>query len=180
MNFLPIFVGIEGKLTSITVDNATYNDVAIKSIRDSISATRSLSLRGNLFHVRCCAHILNLLVQDGVKEISGIIENVRDSVKFISASETRLKLFSELAKTYKLPNKRLILDCTTRWNATYQMLATTLEFRAVITNHCHFCFMSKFHWLSYIFPLIAGFPQICSKGQCIHELAIRRRLGQGR
>ena len=134
MHVISIFVGIESKLMSITVDNASYNDVAIKSIQDSISMTRTLPLKGQLFHIRCCAHILNLLVQDGVKEISGIIENVRDSVKFISASESRLKVFSDIANQLKLPKKRLILDCTTRWNAAYQMLTTALEYRKVITT----------------------------------------------
>ena len=128
--------GVNSKVWSISVDNASYNDVAVRTLQDSVENLRKLPLGGKMFHVRCCAHILNLLVQDGVKEISEIIENVRESVKFISASESRLKTFSEIAKTFQLPNKRLILDCSTRWNATYQMLATALEFRRVIT-HCN-------------------------------------------
>ena len=123
--------GIEGKVASITVDNASYNDVAVRNLEDSLQLHRSLPLNGRLFHVRCCAHILNLLVQDGISEIGDIIESVRDSVKYISASITRLKLFSELAKQQGLGSKRLILDCTTRWNATYQMLSTALEYRKV-------------------------------------------------
>ena len=46
------------------MDNASYNDLAVKSLQDSISVGRKLPLNGELFHVRCCAHILNLLVQD--------------------------------------------------------------------------------------------------------------------
>ena len=125
------FVGIESKIATITVDNASYNDLAVRSLQDMVSLRRTLPLNGQLFHVRCCAHILNLLVQDGVKEIYDIIENVRDSVKYISASESRIKQFSEIAKQLEKPSKRLILDCTTRWNATYQMLSTALEFRDV-------------------------------------------------
>ena len=103
----------------------------MKTLQDSIEMTRKLPLEGKIFHVRCCAHILNLLVQDGIKEISDIIENVRESVKYITASESRLLLFSDIAKTLKCSNKKLVLDCTTRWNATYQMLSTALEFRLV-------------------------------------------------
>ena len=82
--------GIEGKVSTITVDNAAYNDLAVKMLQDSLSFHKSFPLKGQLFHVRCCAHILNLLVQDGLSEIQHIIENVRESVKYISASTQRL------------------------------------------------------------------------------------------
>ena len=83
---------------------------------------------------RCCAHILNLLVQDGISEIGDIIESVRDSVKYLTASITRMQQFAEIAKMRHLSGKKLVLDCTTRWNATYLMLSTALEFREVIYN----------------------------------------------
>ena len=127
-----ILQGIEGKVVTVTVDNASYNDLAVRTLADSLQAHRSLPLGGKLLHVRCCAHILNLLVQDGIDEISDIIESVRDSVKYISASITRLKLFAELAKQCGCGSKRLILDCTTRWNATYMMLSVALEYRQVL------------------------------------------------
>ena len=130
-SFISILQGIEGKVASITVDNASYNDLAVRNLEESLQQHRKLPLNGKLFHVRCCAHILNLLVQDGISEIGDIIESVRDSVKYISSSIPRLKLFSELAKQQGLGSKRLILDCATRWNATYQMLSTALEYRKV-------------------------------------------------
>ena len=103
--------GIEGKVSTITVDNATYNDLAVKMLQDSLSFHKSFPLKGQLFHVRCCAHILNLLVQDGLFEIQHIIENVRESVKYINPSIQRLTMFSYIIKQLQLPNKRLILDC---------------------------------------------------------------------
>ena len=57
--------GIEGKVSTITVDNVAYNDLAVKILQDSLSFHKNFPLKGQLFHVRCCAHILNLLVQDG-------------------------------------------------------------------------------------------------------------------
>ena len=126
-----ILQGIEGKVVTVTVDNASYNDVALKNLAESLQVQRKLPLRGKLFHVRCCAHILNLLVQEGISEIGSIIENVRNSVKYISASINRMRLFAELAKQCGCGSKKLILDCATRWNATYMMLATALEFKQV-------------------------------------------------
>nr|GLL16340.1 zinc finger BED domain-containing protein RICESLEEPER 2-like [Ipomoea trifida] len=84
--------GIKEKVWTITVDNASYNDLALRLLNDSLSFHTTLPLDGKLFHVRCCAHILNILVQDGLSEIKSIIENVRDSVKYISASPQRLHI----------------------------------------------------------------------------------------
>ena len=84
---------------------------------------------GKIFHVWCCAHIVNLLVQDGLSEIETVIENVRESVKYLIALEARLIKFGEIAKQLQSPFKKLILDVPTCWNATYAMLAIALEFR---------------------------------------------------
>ncbi|XP_073062862.1 zinc finger BED domain-containing protein RICESLEEPER 2-like isoform X2 [Primulina eburnea] len=127
--------GIENKVWTVTVDNAAYNDVAIRSLKENLSYKNSLPLSGKLFHVRCCAHILNILVQDGLSEIQNIISNVRDTVKHISASEHRIKIFSEIAKQLQLSSKKLILDCCTRWNSTYFMLSTALEFKDVFPRY---------------------------------------------
>jgi hypothetical protein len=49
----------------------------------------TLMLDGQLFHMRCCAHILNLIAQDGLSVIGGGIEKVRDSVSFWTATPKR-------------------------------------------------------------------------------------------
>ncbi|KAG8651872.1 hypothetical protein MANES_06G032851v8 [Manihot esculenta] len=127
--------GIEDKVWTISVDNASYNDVAVRMLKDNLAYKNSLALHGKLFHVRCCAHILNLLVQDGLSEIADIIKNVRESVKHLVASESRRLIFSEIAKQLKLPSKKLLLDCGTRWNATYFMLSAALEFKDVFLRY---------------------------------------------
>ncbi|XP_075669822.1 zinc finger BED domain-containing protein RICESLEEPER 1-like [Castanea sativa] len=112
--------GHENKVCIITLDNANNNDATVKILKDAIK--RKLMLGGKIFHVRCCAHIINLLLQDGLSEIETVIENVRESVKYLIASEACLIKFGEIAKQLQLPSKKLILDCPTRWNATYAML----------------------------------------------------------
>ncbi|KAM3757589.1 hypothetical protein ACB098_02G200400 [Castanea mollissima] len=117
------------KVCTITLDNANNNDAAVRILKDVIKW--KLMLGGKIFHVCCCAHIINLLVQDGLSEIETVIENVRESVKYLIASKARLIKFSEIAKQLQLLSKKLILDCPTCWNATYAMLVATLEFREV-------------------------------------------------
>ncbi|CAN0862810.1 Zinc finger BED domain-containing protein RICESLEEPER 2 [Linum grandiflorum] len=89
---------VDRKIWSITLDNASYNDVAVKHLKDTLLYLTKLPLGGDLFHVRCCAHIINIMVQYGLKEIEGTIQYVRESVKYVGASEIRVNLFSEIAK----------------------------------------------------------------------------------
>ncbi|XP_050907573.1 zinc finger BED domain-containing protein RICESLEEPER 2-like [Lathyrus oleraceus] len=90
--------GIENKIFSVSVDNAHYNDRCLKELKVLILRHQKLVLDGKLFHVHCCAHILNLLVQDGIGKIAKIVEDVRESVKFINQSEARLQIFSQIVQ----------------------------------------------------------------------------------
>ncbi|KAL8524751.1 hypothetical protein ACS0TY_014385 [Phlomoides rotata] len=114
--------GIEHKVFTISVDNASNNDAALRIAKTTFSKSRKLPLDGKLFHVRCTAHILNLIVQDGLSEIKSIIEDVKNSVRFVNQSESRLKKFSDVVHHLGIKVKRLIIDCPTRWNSTYEML----------------------------------------------------------
>ncbi|XP_075675234.1 zinc finger BED domain-containing protein RICESLEEPER 1-like [Castanea sativa] len=125
--------GLENKVCTITLDNANNNDAAVRILKDVIK--RKLMLGGKIFHVRCYAHIINLLIQDGLSKIEMVIENVYESVKYLIVSETRLIKFGEIAKQLQLPSKKLILDCPTHWNAKYAMLVAALEFREVFPRY---------------------------------------------
>ncbi|CDP03495.1 unnamed protein product [Coffea canephora] len=127
--------GIENKVSTITVDNASYNDVCIRRVKEDFSLRKRLSIGGKIFHVRCCAHILNLLVQDGLNQIVDVIDVVREGIKYLKNSESHLNEFAKIKKQLQLPSKKLILDCPTRWNSTYLMLASALEFRDVFPRH---------------------------------------------
>ncbi|CAL1355290.1 unnamed protein product [Linum trigynum] len=103
----------------------------VKNLKGILSYQGALPLGGEIFHIRCCAHILNILVQDGLKEIQDIVTDVRESVKHIAASEIRITTFRDIAKKLQSPAKKLVLDCSTRWNSTYHMMSTALELKDV-------------------------------------------------
>lgn len=44
---------------------------------------------GSHLHIRCMAHIVNLIVQDGTKEANVSIERVRQAVRYIRQSPAR-------------------------------------------------------------------------------------------
>lgn len=88
-----------------------------------------------MFHVRCCAHILNLLVQDGLSTIKDIIFNIRESVKYINHNDARLKAFCDVVEQKRLKERKLVIDCPTRWNSTFNMLSTALKFKTAFASY---------------------------------------------
>ncbi|KAK8918295.1 hypothetical protein KSP39_PZI021901 [Platanthera zijinensis] len=140
--------GIQKKVMSITLDNASANDLAAKHLQQSLANSNHLYLGGKLFHIRCCAHILNILVQEGLKEISLLINIVREAVGYIKKSPARLKLFAESAKLLGISTSRgLSSDVKTRWNSTYYMLDSAFHYRYVIHH-----FFRKDKGLVWDFP----------------------------
>ncbi|KAE8661807.1 Scarecrow-like protein 28 [Hibiscus syriacus] len=82
--------------------------------------------------MRCCAHILNLIVQDGLSVIGDGIERIKDSVYFWSATQKRIEKFEEAARHLTIDcSKQLSLDCKTRWNSTYLMLSVAIVYKDV-------------------------------------------------
>ncbi|XP_074346882.1 zinc finger BED domain-containing protein RICESLEEPER 2-like [Apium graveolens] len=122
-------LGIIDKIGTLTVDNVAANDVALRYLKQTFSFRRVLSIEGKMFHARCCAHILNLCVQDGLEPTKEIVDKVRDGVKYIAASESRRIKFAEISMSLGLKCKKLILDVSTRWNSTYNMMSCAIEFR---------------------------------------------------
>ena len=58
--------GIENKIFTVSMDNNSYNDVCLRILKEDLSRNRKLACGGKMFQVRCCPHILNLPVQDGI------------------------------------------------------------------------------------------------------------------
>nr|GEV21953.1 zinc finger BED domain-containing protein RICESLEEPER 2-like [Tanacetum cinerariifolium] len=85
---------------------------------------------GKFLHVRCGAHVLNLIVQAGLKVIEGSIEKVRDSVKYVRGSGERKKCFKACIEHLHLQcGRHVCQDVVTRWNSTYMMLDCALAYQ---------------------------------------------------
>ena len=75
--------------------------------------------------MRCGAHILNLIVQDGLKVINEVVYNLRESVKYVRGLDHRKLRFVEcLSRLPFLTSKKVHQDVPTRWNSTYLMIET--------------------------------------------------------
>ena len=55
-----------------------------------------LHCNGDLFHVRCAAHVLNLIVKSCLELIDGVINDIRKSVKYIKGSTSTKEKFEEV------------------------------------------------------------------------------------
>ena len=85
LNFLQEW-GIDKKIFTITLENTSANDRCAELLKQKLNIKRALLCESEFLHLHCCAHILNLIIQDGLKEIDDAIENVRDSVKYVRGS----------------------------------------------------------------------------------------------
>ncbi|CAG8838188.1 4087_t:CDS:2, partial [Racocetra persica] len=88
---------ITTKLQTITLDNASSNDVAIRELINSASQDL-INIKKELFHNRCLAHILNLIVKDGLKEISEAIIKIRSCIKAIHTTPRWRQMFLDVCE----------------------------------------------------------------------------------
>jgi len=79
---------LDRNLSTLTIDNCLINDAMIERVLEKI-LPRTLILGGQLFHMHCCAHILNLIVKDGLYIIFDAIEKIRESVHFWTTTPKR-------------------------------------------------------------------------------------------
>ena len=125
---------LDEKISAVTLDNCSTNDAVIPILVRNLGKHRLLN-DGKLLHMRCSAHILNLIVKDGLDVLKDAIENIRDSVAYWTATPKRIEKFEEIAKYVKVDMRTKIhLDCRTRWNSTFNMLSTALPYKAVFTR----------------------------------------------
>ncbi|TXG51776.1 hypothetical protein EZV62_024300 [Acer yangbiense] len=120
------------KVFTITVDNATANTTAIGYVIRKLNSWQDdgTVLEGKYLHVRCCGHILNLIVSDGLKDLHDSIVVIRNAVKFMKSSPGRLDRFKKAVAHKKIGTKELVvLDVPTRWNSTYLMLESAVKLR---------------------------------------------------
>ena len=80
---------------TIIVDNTSINKVSISYLKNKLKTWRKdeLVLNGDYMHVRCCAHIMNIIVNKELKKLNDNIVNIRNAMKYVRSSTARLKAF---------------------------------------------------------------------------------------
>ncbi|KAJ9546552.1 LOW QUALITY PROTEIN: hypothetical protein OSB04_019095 [Centaurea solstitialis] len=111
--------GIE-KVFTVMVDNASSNDSVIRYLKTMLRGPNDV-LDCKYSHLRCCAHIINLVVRDGLEAQCGLISRIRNAVRYSS--------FKECVDRVQIKrNRKPCLDVDTRWNSTFFMLETAVKY----------------------------------------------------
>jgi len=106
---------IHKKVFTITLDNSRANDTMQEMLHDTLNVHTHLPCGGEFFHVRCGAHVLNLIIKEGLKLIDVGMSKVKDLVKYATSSEGRKLKFEEIVLGLGTDCARnLWLDCPTR------------------------------------------------------------------
>ncbi len=140
---------------TITADNAANNNTFLKEI-ESFCHKKEIKFDHKKNHIRCLAHIINLTVQEILKDIKAgdaqeedellelvsqeekennfnveIIPKLRRLIVKIRSSPQQKEKFARRCGFFLIQPLNPILDVKTRWNSTYLMLDRALKLRSV-------------------------------------------------
>jgi len=85
-----------GESNDSNIDNASANDSGVSYLRRQMNSLKTSIADGKYLHMRCAAHIVNLIVQDGLKEVDQSIKRVQTAVKFVRGGTSRIAKFKEI------------------------------------------------------------------------------------
>lgn len=105
---------------TVTTDNAANISLAMKKCA--------------VIHLRCMAHTLNLSTQKAlqISTASRICGKMRRVVSHFHRSTIAANLLRKATSQLELPNLKLIMDVSTRWNSTLDMLDQYIVLRPAI------------------------------------------------
>jgi hypothetical protein len=122
------------KLFTITLDNASVNNKAMRDLREALGG--QMFFKGEHLHVRCAAHVLNIMVQSGLKVIPYAVGRVRDIIKVVTSTPSRMQAFNSTVQALGLKSKSgLVLDVQHRWNSTFDMLDDALKYKVALDRY---------------------------------------------
>lgn len=78
------------KVFTVTVDNASSNDIVVAYLKRKLNAWGFSILNYKYLHMRCIAHIINLVVINGLKENIDPVKKIREVVRYVRQSPARL------------------------------------------------------------------------------------------
>jgi len=117
---------LEGKVVSITTDNASNNISAIKKLENSL---RLGHIHYGFVHYKCLAHIIDLGVRASMKELKSAISPLRTLIMSIRCSTKRNETLHDIQQNLIDQGEQttdstleLIEDVDHRWNSCLLML----------------------------------------------------------
>lgn len=111
--------GLKAENVSVTTDNAANIVLAMQKCN-----TRC--------HIRCMAHTINLATQRGLEPAKRLLGRIRHVVQYFHRSPLASNILRKTQAQLEMPSLSLIMDVTTRWNSTYDMLSRYIQLKPAI------------------------------------------------
>ena len=110
---------ISNRIIALTTDN----DSAMLACGKEIAAVLDEEFSSMTFsHYRCAAHMLNLGVKNGLKEVDYSVTKARKIMNIIKNSTRLCDSLRAFCKLKDIKYLKPILNTETRWNSTFYML----------------------------------------------------------
>ena len=119
------------KIFCCFTDNKTFNIRCMELLYDK--PTFNFILGGRCLRIPCCAHIINLYFQLGIKTLSELLDPIRDIVKLVRLGQVKRR-YKQLYDHHGLKKLYLSLDTPTRWDLTHDLLKRFITYGVVITQ----------------------------------------------
>lgn len=124
---------LEGKLLSLTF-NQIQSEAALDNLKPLLAIKNPVILNGQFLVGSCIAWTLSDIAKVVLDAGENTIKKIRDSVKYVTTSDSHEEKFLELKQQLQVPSERnLFLDDQMHWNTTYHMLVAASEMKEVFS-----------------------------------------------
>ncbi|KAJ9541171.1 hypothetical protein OSB04_027677 [Centaurea solstitialis] len=107
------------RIITFSFDNASNNNRCVDKLKLALNPI----LDGQIFHTRCCAHIINLAVQDGLETCKRVLNKFRLMLRRIFNKGKKMQqAYRKYCKDVGFRALGPAHDMPVRWNSTYYML----------------------------------------------------------
>ena len=89
----------------IMIDNASFNDRVITHFKKKVKKWNRMVLNKDMMHKRCCSHILNLVVDEGLKDYYDSIFSIWHAIRYVKSSSSRLAKFKKAIRVENITSK---------------------------------------------------------------------------
>lgn len=91
---------------TITVDNDYSNDAALGHIKNYLREANKSIMGNECLHIRCDAHILNLIMVNGLKDLLDLVASIRTALRFVRSLPARLDKFNVALRVVGIEYKK--------------------------------------------------------------------------